>query len=77
MSGKCASRTFPPPNNLPLDVNITASEKQNKSCLDFQANLPSFNATLVVHKSTKIRISKRQQRSFFCRILISELILST
>jgi hypothetical protein len=54
MSGKCASRTFPPPNNLPLDVNITASEKQNKSCLDFQANLPSFNATLVVHKSTLI-----------------------
>ena len=54
MSGKCASRTFPPPNNLPLDVNITASEKQNKSCLDFQANLPSFNATLVVHKSTKL-----------------------
>jgi hypothetical protein len=36
-------------------VMFTASEKQNKSCLDFQANLPSFNATLVVHKSTFFR----------------------
>jgi hypothetical protein len=51
MSGVCASRTLPPPNNLPLDVNITASEKQNKSCLYFQAILPSFNTTLVDHKS--------------------------
>ena len=50
MSGVCASRTLPPPNNLPLDVNITASEKQNKSCLYFQAKiLPEVKSTLVDH----------------------------